>query len=408
MRQQDGLNRLHRSIEDTAKVKSNDLAVYHEGVELLAAEKAEDLAARNKYGTDRWTRGTSESAAPKIYRTLNEISGYFTSAQSSDDLVQRKLRDQRSVFLVLTGTNRDLEAFVPSSRRAAIPIELERESNRLRGCLSEITRMENRRRRRIQTLKDKARGDDIRTPICSTHQPTDHMLTYRVDPALLRETARLEREFPMQPIQASQFEDLFVEELKLYDTDRDMLAQERRDQEHLSDQVREANRAFTGAHKGDASTKERETALQDLENGYLKYKEIISNIDVGRKFYNDLAKIVGRFRDDGKAFVHQRRMEASQIETYVLESRTNKTSSADFTPQRHLQRSGHGFTAHHPTASPSATPATSARTPLPLLVYSLSAAYKSPSPSHGTAASPRTGCPAPSVSPRWYAWNVVP
>lgn len=121
----------------------------------------------------------------------------------------------------------------------------------------------------------------------------------------------------MQAIQASQFEDLFEEELKLYDTDREMLAQERRDQEQLSSQVLEANRAFTGAHKGDASTKERETALQDLENGYLKYKEIISNIDVGRKFYNDLAKIVARFRDDGKAFVHQRRMDASQLEAYV-------------------------------------------------------------------------------------------
>jgi programmed cell death 6-interacting protein len=96
-----------------------------------------------------------------------------------------------------------------------------------------------------------------------------------------------------------------------------MLEQERKDQDQIADQVREANKAFTRAHTGDASTKERETALQDLENGYLRYKEILSNLDVGRKFYNDLAKIVGRFRDDAKAFVHQRRMEASQLEAYV-------------------------------------------------------------------------------------------
>lgn len=118
----------------------------------------------------------------------------------------------------------------------------------------------------------------------------------------------------MQGIQASQFEDLFEEQLRLYDSDRDLLDQERKDQDQIADQVREANKAFTRAHKGDASTKERETALQDLENGYLKYKEILSNLDVGRKFYNDLAKIVGRFRDDAKAFAHQRRMEASQLE----------------------------------------------------------------------------------------------
>lgn len=118
----------------------------------------------------------------------------------------------------------------------------------------------------------------------------------------------------MQAIQASQFEDLFEEQLHLYDTDLEMVAQEQNEQDQISAQVREANRAFTRAHTGDASTKEREKALQELENGYLKYKEIISNIEVGRKFYNDLAKIVGRFRDDCKAFVHQRRMEASQIE----------------------------------------------------------------------------------------------
>ncbi|KAH3074367.1 hypothetical protein KXW78_005350 [Aspergillus fumigatus] len=298
MRQQDGLHRLRRSLEDIAKVKANDKAVYNEGVELLAAEKAEDEASRRKYGTDRWTRQTSEAAAPKLYTTSSEISGYFTSAQSSDNLVEQKLRDSEAVFRVLTGTNRDLEMYVPSSRRAAIPPEVERELIRLRGCLSEVSRLESRRKRRAQALKEKARADDVTQ-------------------ALLKETARLEREFPMQPIQASQFEDLFEDQLHLYDSDLEMVAQEQHDQDQIAAQVREANRAFTRAHKGDASTKEREKALQELENGYLKYKEIISNIEVGRKFYNDLAKIVGRFRDDCKAFVHQRRMEASQLESDI-------------------------------------------------------------------------------------------
>jgi programmed cell death 6-interacting protein len=120
----------------------------------------------------------------------------------------------------------------------------------------------------------------------------------------------------MQPIEAGQFESLFEEQLHLYDSDSEMLAQERTDQDQIVAQVREANRTFTKARKGDSSTREREKALQDLENGYLKYKELISNIDVGRRFYNDLAKIVGRFREDCKAFVQQRRVEASQLEVY--------------------------------------------------------------------------------------------
>jgi programmed cell death 6-interacting protein len=136
------------------------------------------------------------------------------------------------------------------------------------------------------------------------------------DPALLKETGRLEREFPMQKIEPAQFEELFEERLQDYEVDREMLTQEQEDQEELSSQVKEANCAFINARKGDLSTKEREKALQELENGYLKYKEIISNLDVGRKFYNDLANIVTRFRDASKAFVNQRRMEASQFESY--------------------------------------------------------------------------------------------
>lgn len=118
----------------------------------------------------------------------------------------------------------------------------------------------------------------------------------------------------MQPISASQFEDLFNNHLKLYDTDKEMLEKERTEQENLTAQLREANAAFNRVRRGDSSSRERERALQELENGYNKYKELLSNIETGRKFYNDLAKIVGRFREDCRAFVSKRRMEAGTLE----------------------------------------------------------------------------------------------
>ena len=161
MRQQDGLNQLRRSLLDTSKVKANDKAVYQEGVEILAAEKAEDDAARRKYGTDRWNREPSEMAAKKVYTTANEINGYLTDAQTSDELVERKLKDFEPIFRVLTGSTTELEKYVPSSRRAVITPEVERESNHLRSCLNDVSRAGGQRKRRIQTLKEKARSDDI-------------------------------------------------------------------------------------------------------------------------------------------------------------------------------------------------------------------------------------------------------
>jgi programmed cell death 6-interacting protein len=121
----------------------------------------------------------------------------------------------------------------------------------------------------------------------------------------------------MQNIEAVQFEALFDKRLQMYDADQDMVKNEAREQQEAIKRLQDANTVFVNARRGDKSTKEREQALQSLENAYYKYKEIIANLDVGRKFYNDLAKIVSRFRDDCRSFVYQRKQEASQIEGYV-------------------------------------------------------------------------------------------
>jgi programmed cell death 6-interacting protein len=80
----------------------------------------------------------------------------------------------------------------------------------------------------------------------------------------------------------------------------------------LLEQLERANIAFAAAKEGDASL--REQALQ-FKNVYYKYKEIGSDLEVGRNLYNDLSKIVGRFRDDCKAYSYSRGSEATQIES---------------------------------------------------------------------------------------------
>jgi programmed cell death 6-interacting protein len=158
--------------------------------------------------------------------------------------------------------------------------------------------LESRRRRKIEALREKAKKDDINSSI-------------------LAETARIEREYPNQIVAAANFESFFENRLSKYDSDLDALKPEAEEQDRLAAQLESANASFVAARKGDTSSREREQALQKLENAYFKYKEIVSNLEVGRKFYNDLAKIVGRFRDGCKAFVYERREEATHMEQYV-------------------------------------------------------------------------------------------
>ena len=295
IRQQEGLHRLRRSIHETSKMKANDVSIYQEGIELLRSEESEDSHARLKHGTNRWTRPASRQIAEKLYSQVDELDTYLKSAANSDDLVKTKLKDCEKIIQVLEGNTRDLEGFVPSSRRAEMPPSIERAASNLRHVLNEVGQLESRRRRQIAKVREKAKYDDI-------------------NQVILAEAARLERDFPMQKIEPAHFEDLFQERLEQYDEEKATIDSERSAQDELSAQIVEANTLFTNARKGDTSTRERERALQKLENAYLKYKEIVANINTGRKFYNDLAKIVTRFRDDCKNFAYQRRVEASQLE----------------------------------------------------------------------------------------------
>ena len=161
IRQQDGLHRLRRSIRDVETLKANDTATYQEGVELLRSEASEDERARLKYGTERWTRPSSQQAAEKLYNQVGEIDGYLKSANGSDELVKNKLKDCENVLKILEGTDRDIEGYVPSSRRAVMPPQLEAPASKLRAVLSQINRLENNRRRKIENVREKAKADDI-------------------------------------------------------------------------------------------------------------------------------------------------------------------------------------------------------------------------------------------------------
>lgn len=173
----------------------------------------------------------------------------------------------------------------------------------------------------------------------------------------------------MQKIEPAQFEHLFERRLERYDPERQMVVDEGEKQQQLELQIREANKDFLLARRGDMSTKEREQALQRLENAFFKYKEIVNNINTGRKFYNDLANIVNRFRDDCKNFTYQRRVEAGQWETELSSGMSTLSLQQTQNLQEQMQRD---IPPYHTRQSP-AEPLTA------------------PMPTRGAAAQPQLG-----------------
>lgn len=302
IRQADAINRLQRSFADIDKLRAADIAMFEEGKELLQAEEEEDARLRRRYGTDRWARpeGRSEpSQGAKLWNQVNEAEGWFGNSASSDGVVREKFRGIEPTLAILAGPDRGIMDFVPSSRRTEIPEALKPAIGRLRSAYNDVTRLESRRRRKAEALREKAKEDDIKSDI-------------------LAEASRLERtQAVATAIVPAHFEDFFEKRLdSLYEPDLELVHKEGAEQEKMIDDLMRTHRDFESQKKmvGDKGNREREQALQKLENAYYKYKELVSNVEVGRKFYNDLSRIVGGFRDGARSFVTERRREARMLE----------------------------------------------------------------------------------------------
>ena len=303
IRYADAVNRAKRSFADIDKLRAGDRATFDEGKALLAVESDEDAQLRRKYGTERWPRAEGrfdDGQGQKLWANADEIEGYFASSGSSDGVVRDMFAGIEDMLAMLAGPDRALMDFVPNSRKMDLPESVKPPLGRLRSAYNDVLRLESRRRKRVEMLREKARADDIK-------------------PDIMKETARLERAYPNTPIVASHFDSFFATRLHdLYESDQEQLVgKEKTDQEKLLDDTTRANREFISQKKAagtDRGGREREAALQQLDNAHYKYKEIVRNVEVGRKFYNDLSKIVGSFRDRCRTWVQQRRSEARAME----------------------------------------------------------------------------------------------
>lgn len=105
-----------------------------------------------------------------------------------------------------------------------------------------------------------------------------------------------------------------------YSVEHTSLQNESLEQSRLESRLHEANTGFTTTRKLGTSTQEREAALQALENGYFKYREIVQNLETGRKFYNDLGKLLARLRETVKGWCLERMSEAKTLESDLVSS----------------------------------------------------------------------------------------
>jgi programmed cell death 6-interacting protein len=304
MRQADAVVAMERSLRELENLRADNMRQYERGRGLLEAERAEDDRLRQRYGTDRWTRPAGpddDGGGKELHDKAAEIQAYFAQSADSDALVRSTFDQNYDMLSLLCGPERDLVSFIPSSRVVDLPDTLKSAIGKLRSHYNDAQRLESRRRKKLESVQDVRRRDDVK-------------------PEILKEAGRLERTRPNMAVTAADFELFFNKRLdKTYDDVLDSIDRDVVEQDKVLAELQIANREFESQvrRSGGAAGggEERRDAIQKLENAYGAYKQIQYHLGVARSFYNDLLKVTGNgFVARIEKWAAERRAAARELE----------------------------------------------------------------------------------------------
>ncbi|KAG1118538.1 hypothetical protein G6F42_013178 [Rhizopus arrhizus] len=284
-----GSQALYDMWEQVQKASSKNADILEDAFNALDEEHEADEALRSRYTTE-WQRPESHILTQQLAAQGQKHRQTLTSAQKADLIVRNKLDTWANIIDVLCLTREELENSIPSSEGNSPSDSLMR--------IKKLVQDMNQHMRVRKDLADQARkasnADDI-------------------SPALLKKAAELTAKSPIIKIEAAQFEDLFVDELRKYDKFIMTVDQEDEQQSTILRQLNDAYHQYKARMNDQSSGAKREKALQNLNQAYFKYKEIKTNLTEGLKFYRDHAKGLNTFCDTCRDYCYRRQSESEQI-----------------------------------------------------------------------------------------------
>ncbi|KAI7906675.1 BRO1-like domain-containing protein [Cokeromyces recurvatus] len=243
-----GSQSLYDMWEEVQKASTKNAEILEEVFNALDEEHELDESLRSKY-SNVWKRPESHQLTQQLVAQGKRHQQTLLAAQKADLIVRGKLDTWATIIDVLALPKEELENSIPFDDDSPLAL--------IKSLVDNMNNHIKAREHLIQTVKKVSNGDDI-------------------SPTLLRKAAQLTSNSSLVKIEAAQFEDLFAEELKKYD---EFIKKVDEEEERQSKILRQLNEVCNQPHVSG----KREKALQNLNQAYLKYKEIKTNLSEGLK-----------------------------------------------------------------------------------------------------------------------------
>lgn len=308
VRSNGGVRRLYESFADNESLAAESDKLLMKIRDILQVEEDEDNFMRTKLGTDRWSRMPSSKANVELREELNNLSGYLSTAVTSDGIVKEKFDSVDGLLQSLDSGKSAIESYLPNSRVVHLSKHMEKAVSDLSEVLMRARGVERQREIHLSNLNTEVNNVDL----------------YPKAEELMR---NFRDKDPYKKLVVRDFEPILVNALNAYDRELQWVRLETKEQEKLQELVKSRNDTFLQIMESDISTIKRRDAIQSLQVAHFKFGEIRNNLDEGLKFYNNVLKQLQGLLDRCQAFVYERRLQGTALENES--SRISNSSSAD-------------------------------------------------------------------------------
>ncbi|KAI7860663.1 BRO1-like domain-containing protein [Circinella umbellata] len=286
---------LRDMLQKVQDMSVKNMELVDEGFNVLEEENEQDEILRRQYGT-LWSRPPSQQLTSPLLSQGAKYHDTLQAAQKADRIVRAKVSNWGKAIDMLSHPTSDIITHLPSLRNddSLEFSQLTELMRRLRALLQECDDAATRRKRTMDEAHSLSAADDI----------TD---------ALLAKSTELTGNSPTVKIEPAQFNEVFSQELKKYDGLQSIVQEVHNNQIRQISRLKELHEQFQLIVRASTMAAKREKAIQNLEQAFVKFKEIRTNMVEGIKFYSQYIDTLSQFRDACVDFALARRLEASEL-----------------------------------------------------------------------------------------------
>lgn len=285
--------------------------------ERLKIEADEDDILRERQGSQRWSRPSSNVAASELINKISKMEKYLDQAKEGDDIVKTQYHEIESYLKTYCGGYKELIRFIPNSTYMKLDAKINGIIIELRDLIDETGKLEDQRKQFLNSLQIKGRNNNILPSIIEFFKKKQDSL-YKDD----------------DTIDEMSFERVYENHIAMFNKDLRLLEELKHKQISLESKIDELNKKFTSEYHNtnNESQYKRQKILQILEDVYSKYLELISNLNEGAKFYSDFIAKSNTVLAECDEYVYHRRVEGRELEFSINNSR-HATPFEDLSPQ---------------------------------------------------------------------------